>query len=88
MHLLAGLNRNLLQRTEARQLKAMVNQLLQQHVDDVGDDMLGLSGGLGHRCQPFPPADIQRTNAQELSQARHMGAFSAGDVVAIQVSDG
>ena len=58
--LFPGSIRHPVQRREGGQLVAMVDQLLQHHVDDVGHRVFGLGRRVGHDLQPGVAPRVHR----------------------------
>ena len=65
LNLLAASRGHFIKRLKRQQLIAMVNQLFQHHVDDVGEVVPSVRGGASHVSQPPPPQFAQRPNVQE-----------------------
>ena len=65
--LFPGAKRHPVQRREGRQFVAMVDQLLQHHVDDVGHRVFGLGRRVGHHLQPGVARRVQRFDVEVLA---------------------
>ena len=84
----AGGGGHVVERAEGRQFVPVVVKLLDHHVNDVRQHVLGLGSLLSHRPQPLPSKLSQRAHVQVVPDLGHVLALHARGVVSLQIADG